>query len=386
MKKTKKRINNNFYKILFFISILLLTISTALTNVQASGISYEESGTYYNFDVNENFPYWVDENYSNQFPDFTYTVVLPIEFYINDFRYYNLTINIDNGLTLYAETLNSLGMPYDEYFTNGGLWDETSVMTTILLEYGITINQTNLDILYNFNFEYDDNRSFENVADRWLKYQIINQLLHIKLSSFRLDTNIQETYNDNLTKFFNISPIYLDDSTYSNYILSGIMLGSNVKNSSGERIPLDIPKFSFNSNNEKYNEYTVFIEKAKYVTARDEFFVRYNNLEIVGSIADDYSDNTWLNNNYKYILINSDIGILDYLNFSLMGDFNVTQFWVDPDTDATFNDLFTGIANVPIVVLSNLLSFSIFGWQAFAVLCGIITLLVIIWLIRKLTH
>lgn len=382
----KKIFKKKQYKLLFFVSIFLLTLSSVLVTINASGISYEESGTYYNFDVNENFPYWVSENYSDQFSDFTYTVTLPIEFYIEDLRYYNLTINIDNGFTLYAETLSSLGTPYYEYFTNGGLWDETNVMTTILLEYGITINQTNLDILYNFNFEYDDNRSFENVADRWLKYQIINQLLHIKLSSFRLYTNIQETYNDNITKFYNISPIYVDDSYYSNYILSGIALGYNVKNSSGERIPLELPKFSFDSNNEKYNEYTVFIEKAKYVSARDEFYVRYNNLEIVGSIEEDYSDNTWINYNYKYILINSDIGILDYLNLSLIGDFNVSQYWFDPDTNATFNDLFTGIANVPIVVLSNLLSFSIFGWQAFAVLCGIITLLVIIWLIRKLTR
>lgn len=384
-----KKINNSNkkqYKLLFFVSIFVLTLSSALVTINASGISYEENDTYYNFDVNENFPYWVSENYSDQFTDFTYIVTLPIEFYIEDFRYYNLTINIDNGLTLYAEALSSLGTPYYVYFTNGGLWDETLIDTTILLEYGITINQTNLDILYNFNFEYDDNRSFENVADRWLKYQLINQLLHIKLSSFRLDTNVQVAYSDNITKFYNISPIYVDDSSYSNYILSGIALGYNVKNSSGERIPLDIPKFSFDSNNEKYNEYTVFIEKAKYVSARDEFYVSYNNLDVVGSVEEGYSENVWLNYNYKYIVINSDIGILDYLNLSLIGDFNVSQYWFDPDTNATFNDLFTGIANVPIVVLSNLLSFSIFGWQAFAVLCGIITLLVIIWLIRKLTR
>lgn len=385
----KKRLNRKQYKLLFFISIFLLTISSALITINASGIEYEEDATYYHFDINEEFPYFISNLYDLGYITFTYSVVLPIEFYINDFVHYDLRIDIVNGglANLSAEYIGSLGMPTTQYFIESGLWNN-DVTTEILLDEGLKIKQSQLELLLDFNFQYTEDYTRENLVLRYLKYQVLNQLMTIKFSSFRLFNDVESYIKDNLDTLKYIAPIYVDDPEFSNSILSGITLGYGPKDIDGNRLNLNLPKWSFNSNNEKYNEYTLYFD----VNARGEavpigviqYFVRYNNVEVVGNINEDYSDNVWLNNNYKYITIFSNFGLYDMLNLSLFGEFNVYQYSIGFDAGGTFSDLFTGIANVPIVVLSNLLSFNLFGWTAFAVLCSIITLLVIIWLIKKL--
>lgn len=385
----KKKLNRKQYKLLFFISIFLLTISSTLITINASGIEYEQDATYYHFDINEDFPYFISSLYDLGYITFNYSVVLPIQFYIDTTMYYDLRIDIVNGglSNLSAEYFGSLGMPTTQYFIEGGLWND-EVITQVLLIDGLKIKESQLNLLFDFNFQYSDDYSRENLELRYLKYQVLNQFMNINFYSFRLFTDIETYIHNNLEIFKNISPIYVDDADFSNSILSGITLGYGPKDTDGNQLNLGLSKWSFNSNNEKYNEYTFFFEenvRGQAIPIGDiQYYVRYNTVEIVGNINDDYSDNVWLNNNYKYITIFNDIGLYDMLNLSLLGEFNVSQYSIGFDNDSTFGDLFTGIANVPIVVLSNLLSFDLFGWTAFIVLCSIITLLVIIWLIKKL--
>lgn len=388
----KKIIKKKSYKFLFFITLLVISLSSALIPINASGIEYEENGTFYNFDINKDYPYFISNLYDLGYMTFNYSVMLPIEFYVNDFKHYNLRIDVVNGglSNISAEYLNNLGMPNTQYFFTSGAWNEGDVTTDVLLREGLLIEEPQMQVLYDFNFQYIEDNSRDNLELRWLKYQVINQLMTIKLSSFRMYIDVEAYIREYLDVFENIAPFYVDDAEYSTQIMSGLSLGIAPKDTDGERITLDLPKWSFNSNNERFNELSFIYE----YNARGEalpighidYFVRYNNLEVVGSISEGYSNNNWINYNYRYITIFSDLGLYDMLNLSLLGEFNVAPYLVGFDKDSTFGDLFTGIANVPIIVLSNLLSFSIFGWQAFAVLCGIITLLVIIWLIRKLTR
>lgn len=387
MKKIKKK----SYKFLFFITLLVISLSSAMITINASGIEYEENATYYTFDINADYPYFISNLYDLGYTTFNYSVVLPIQFYINDFMFYDLRIDIVNGglSNISAEYFNPQGMPTTQYFIESGLWNEGDIYTDVLLTNGLSIEQTQFLSLYNFNFQYSEDYSQDNVESRWLKYQIINQLFNINISSFRLYVDIESYINENINVFENIAPIYVDDSE-APYIISGLSIGISPKDTNGERVNLGLPKWSFNSNNEAFNEYTFVYEynvrNQSLPLGHVDYYVRYNSLEVVGSILQNNTNNSWLNYNYRYITINSDVGFYDMLNLSLMGEFNVAPYVVGFDEDSTFGDLFTGIANVPIIVLSNLLSFSIFGWQAFAVLCGIITLLVLIWLIRKLTR
>ena len=48
-----------------------------------------------------------------------------------------------------------------------------------------------------------------------------------------------------------------------------------------------------------------------------------------------------------------------------------------------FFSLFTGIADTPFMIITSLLSFEIFGVNAFVVLFSILTICIIIWLIKK---
>lgn len=376
MKKIKSR---KFYKISLMVLVALGLLFTPFVVSNASGIEYNEDDTIFNFDLNNEYLSFVSDNFPN---DFSYYFTLPITFNIgNDSNnYHNLSVRIVNGNvnTISYEGLSNDGMPIDNYFVLNGIWTYEDVMTEVAFNEGINIREVYVNDLYSYNFQGNDNRDYENYINRFFQYLAVNNLLTIKLNTYRFKTNVGQEVIANDDILFNISQVYVAQ-TEDSYNIVGLTIGGTLLDPNGDIMNIPIPKISFFTNNEKYNELEigVDIDNNEVITAQ----VSYNNFRPY----DFENDTSWVNNNYKFLTLYNNIGIMDYLNLSIYGDFNVSQFWVDPDVDSTFNDLFTGIANVPIVVLSNLLSFSIFGWQAFAVLCGIITLLVIIWLIRKLT-
>ena len=96
-------------------------------------------------------------------------------------------------------------------------------------------------------------------------------------------------------------------------------------------------------------------------------------------------DDGWVHDNYRQILLPVRYYQTDFINFlSANGGFGLLNNSTRPNKASTFTELLLTYVDIPLYVMHGMLDIDLLGTTLFAVIMGIITIIFIIYLIKRL--
>lgn len=241
---------------------------------------------------------------------------------------------------------------------------KNAVDDNLYLISGLTVSAFNDNSI---NFDYVDSNYFRNVFK-------VDDLNNIEINDY-----LCIIYSWNKTNYDNLYD-------YSIYYNGGFVFNEHLTLSLGENSSLNdrfdlhynlMYDYSFVSNNELY--------KGMYITIRTDrnnavYYIDYVKLD--NTYLRVYDTFSFIDNNYRYIYSFS--GLIDSrLDFILQLEGAYGDYLPPSDYDIT--NLIYDYANLPFFLMQRLFSFTIFGVQVWSLILSLITILLAIFVLRKVT-
>lgn len=94
-----------------------------------------------------------------------------------------------------------------------------------------------------------------------------------------------------------------------------------------------------------------------------------------------YDGNSWLNDNYKQILITKNLMPTDFISFlNTNGTFN----YIPSSSTSTVTDLIITFVDIPTRIMHGMLDINVMGTTLFGIVVGIITIVFIVYLFKRI--
>lgn len=144
----------------------------------------------------------------------------------------------------------------------------------------------------------------------------------------------------------------------------------------------DESNLTFNGQPLKYSFFDyIVIEELGNDISRIYYHFTFGSPEIDSVYVLVFDGTKWVNNNYRYLLFNSTFVANDFYNFLISnGNFK----FIPSNQNSTFTDLLISYVDIPSRVMHGLLDVNLMGTTFFVVIAGLITIVFIVYLFKRL--